>query len=88
MSYVGRHAIKINRAARLAAIGGYRQSFAAMLDAIPSSLVSALTAQQLADLIDANWRLAGASKKIAEDDIIANGFVWDHQRDRAREIAA
>jgi hypothetical protein len=38
-------------------------------------------------LIDANWRLAGASKRLAEEEAVANGVVWDYRRGHAREIA-
>jgi hypothetical protein len=79
--------IKIERARKIAAIGSHPQSFARMLDSIPASVIEKLTARQLAGLIDANWRLAGASKRLAEEEAVANGVVWDYRRGHAREIA-
>lgn len=76
------HSIKIKRALKLSTIGSCSGSAIAMLDAIPQSVVAALTSAQLADLIDANWRLAGASKAIAERDAVAEGAVWDARNQR------
>jgi len=86
MYFIGRHARKINRAAKISMIGEYRESFCAMLDAIPQEVLSALPAQQIAALIDANYKLSKISKRIAEDDAVANGFVWDHARGCARNL--
>ncbi len=80
--------IKTNRAMKIATTGRYPRSFAAMLDAIPESVVEALNARLIAELIDANWRLAGCSKRIAEHEAVANGFVWDHRRGRAMNLTA
>ncbi len=88
MSFVGRHAIKINRAQALSTTGPYRATFAALLDAIPAPVVAALTAHQLAELIDANARLADASKAIATREICDNGFVWDSRRGASRDLSA
>lgn len=87
MVYFGKNARKINKARRLSEIGVYRESFSAMLAAIPDPVIEALTARQLADLIDANWRLAGASKRLAGEEAVVNGFVWDHNRSRAIDLA-
>jgi len=55
---------KINRARKIAAIGDCHASFDAMLDAIPVAVIDRLSSRELAALIDANWRLARASKAI------------------------
>lgn len=88
MTFVGPHAIKINRAQALSTTGRYSASFAAMLEAIPLPVVVALTSRQLAALIDANWRLADASKAIATREICDDGFVWDTRRNCSRELTA
>ena len=79
--------IKINRAMRLSVIGDCPGSFASMLDAIPAEVRAALTSHQLAEQIDANWRLASASKALSERGVTENGFVWDSSAERGREIA-
>jgi hypothetical protein len=80
--------IKINRAQKLAAIGRCPGSFIAMLEAIPASAIETLNSRELAELIDANWRLAGASKAIAASDALSEGGVWDHRNQRFRELRA
>lgn len=60
--------IKVARAKKHAKIGPYHGSFEAMLESIPSSVVASLTARQLGELIDANWRLAARSKSIGEKE--------------------
>lgn len=88
MTFIGRHSIKINRAQTMAATGPYGRTFAAMLAAIPDTVIEALTARQLADTIDAMQRLAEASKAIAARDICAHGFAWDDRRGVSRDLAA
>jgi hypothetical protein len=79
--------IKINRAKKLAAIGSCPGSFLAMLDAIPLGVRGSLNSGQIALLLDANWRLACASKAIAAADAIAEGGCWDSRCQRFRELA-
>lgn len=79
--------IKINRARKLSKIGATHGSFAAMLATVPAGVIAALSSAQLASLIDANWSLAQASKRIAERDACAEGAIWDGQRSNLREIA-
>lgn len=81
------HAIKVNRAVRLASIGRYPASAAAMLSAIPDCLIVGLTARQIAVTMDANWDLAQASKALAAREIIENGFVWDARHGISRDLA-
>lgn len=80
------HTIKIKRALKLSTIGSCHGSAHAMLAAIPQSVVTSLTSKQLAELIDANWRLAVASKVIAERDIVNEGAVWDARSQRLIEL--
>lgn len=80
------HSIKINRALRTAAIGANPGSADDMLAAIPTAVVSALSGARLAELLDAMWALAGASKALAIKDAVDEGALWDGQR--LREIAA
>ncbi|RWR28867.1 hypothetical protein D2T31_12200 [Sinirhodobacter populi] len=78
--------IKVNRAIKMSEIGAHAESAAAMLLAIPESVVEALPARLIAQLLDANWTLAQQSKAIAERDAISEGAIWDGRR--MREIAA
>lgn len=78
--------IKINRAQKLAKIGDCPGSFFAMLEFIPASAIAALNSRQIAELIDAVWRLASASKALAAADAIMEGGVWDHGKQRFREL--
>jgi len=47
------HAIKYNRAKRLAHVGQYHQTYAAVWGAIPAEAKDALTSRALAELADA-----------------------------------
>jgi hypothetical protein len=87
MTFVGNHAIKINRARKLSPWGDYDATFGAMIDAIPASTIAALPAAEIAKLVDAMVGLTSRTKAIAERDAIANGFVWDARENRSREIA-
>ena len=78
--------IKIERARKLSLTGNYPASFGAMLAAIPASIVDALTSRQLAELIDANWTLAQASKAIANREALAEGAVWDARAQAFRSL--
>jgi hypothetical protein len=78
--------IKIKRAYARSEIGRYPASRAAMLDIIPSSVISACTSVQLAELLDAVWTGCQSAKNIALRDAMQDGAVWDGQR--MREIAA
>lgn len=82
------HTIKINRALAGAAIGRNPGSALDMLAAIPATVIDALPARLLAELLDANWSLAQASKALAHTDACAEGAIWDARRQQLREIAA
>lgn len=87
MATTTNHSRKVNRAMQLAAIGNYPESRSAMLRALPESAIAQLTARGLADMLDAAWQLASASKAIADGDAIAEGGVWDARAQRFRELA-
>ena len=80
--------IKATRARKLSIIGDCPGSFDAMIQAIPDAVFDGLTSRQIALLVDANWRLAGASKAIAARSAIAEGGVWDVRRERFVELRA
>lgn len=80
--------IKLDRAAKLCDLARYPASYAAMLDAIPASIIDALTARQIAELVDANWRLAQASKALRADEVISDGGIFDDRRGQFRALAA
>lgn len=87
MDFVGRHEIKINRAMRLAEIGRYPASAAAMLRPIPAKVIASVTAKTLAAILDANWRIAQESKAIAIKDALDEGGLWDNCQQRFRALA-
>jgi len=82
------NSIRVKRALALSQIGAYPGSAQAMLNAIPPAVVAALPARLIAELLDANWRLAQEAKAIAEKDAIQEGAVWDATTVRHREVAA
>lgn len=88
MTVIINHSRKVNKAVKMSNIGEHPESVAAMLRAIPADVIDALPARLIAQLIDANWRLAGASKAIAAAEAIQEGCVWDAQQGRHRDIAA
>ena len=79
--------IKINRARQISIIGNCSGSFAAMLEAIPTSVIARLPSREVAALIDANWRLAQASKSIAAQDALFDGGVWDSSAQSFRALS-
>ena len=79
---------KYNRAKTMSKIGDNHGSFDAMWAHIPATVVEALTSRQLAAMVDGLWDCAGLSKKLACVEAIENGFVWDHNRNVARDLAA
>ncbi len=79
--------IKINRAMRLADISANPGSASDMLGLIPAEVVEALTAKQLATMLDAMWAACQRSKAIAARDAIAEGAIWDAGRQQLRPIA-
>jgi hypothetical protein len=85
---MAQHTIKINRALRASAIGGCPASAAAMLAAIPQSVLATASSRQIAELIDANWSLAQEAKALAERASIDQGAIWDARQQRLRDIAA
>jgi hypothetical protein len=80
--------IKINRALRLADVGRFPGSAWAMLDHVPASVVAALTARQLAAMLDGLWDACREAKGIATSEACADGVVWDVKRQALREIGA
>ncbi len=80
--------IKINRALRIADVGRFPGSASAMLDAIPSVVIAALTARPLALMLDGLWSTCREAKAIAAREACAEGVVWDAARRQLREIAA
>ncbi|HCZ00196.1 MAG: hypothetical protein A3D16_12055 [Rhodobacterales bacterium RIFCSPHIGHO2_02_FULL_62_130] len=82
------HQIKVNRAVKMSAIGSHPRSASAMLGAIPDDVIAALPARLIAQMIDANWQLAQASKALAVRDAIAEGMIWDAAQASHRDIAA
>lgn len=82
------HSRKVNKAVKMSSISEHPQSASAMLRAIPDDVIAALPARLIAQLIDANWTLAGISKAIAAAEAVENGTIWDDRQGRSREIAA
>lgn len=82
------HSRKVKRAYAIARIGAHPASRRAMLDHVPDSALDALTAAQLAELLDAMWSLAQDSKALADREAIQDGGVWDSKRQMRREFAA
>lgn len=80
------HSIKVNRALQSAAIGDCPRSAAAMLEAIPASVIARLTSREIAALLDANWRLALASKAQADREAVQTGAIWDAAGERMVEL--
>ena len=77
--------LKINRAYAKSKIGSYPASREAMLDYIPAGVVAALASQQLAEMLDAMWSACQDAKRIAAQDAMRNGCIWDGTQ--MREIA-
>jgi hypothetical protein len=69
--------IKISRAKKLSRIGVFHTSFDACLTRIPPAVVTALSAQLLADLVDAIWAACQDAEDRTEREAIADGAVWD-----------
>jgi hypothetical protein len=80
--------LKYNRAKSMSIIGSCPKSFDAMWDAIPIQIKQILSGKLLAQLVDANWHLAGTSKAIAARDIVAEGYVYDAKNQRSIALAA
>jgi hypothetical protein len=74
-------------ALKVAAIGRYPASANAMLAYLPDSVATGLPAHALAELLDAMWALAREAKRLAIQDAIADGCVWDARRNAFRDIA-
>ena len=79
--------IKINRAIAAARIGAHPACAHDMLEAIPAKIVKRLPARLLAEMLDANWALAQASKALANKETCEFGAVWDSRTQRLRDIA-
>lgn len=80
--------IKINRAIALAKTGKNPGCALDMMAAIPANVVAHLPARLLAEMIDANWQLALASKAISTSGACDEGVIWDAANGRLRDIAA
>jgi hypothetical protein len=78
--------IKIERALRKSRIGDYPSSAGAMLDAVPDTVVAALSSDQLAALLDALWHSCQLSKTIARREAIETGGVWCARRHAFLEL--
>lgn len=81
------HRTKINRAMALAEIGSSKASAEAMLRVIPESVIAKISGQELAQLLDAMWRLSQNSKDLAETEAVSDGRVWDSKKQSFRELA-
>lgn len=82
------HSRKVSRAIAMSRIGDCRESASAMLRAIPDEVIAALPARLIAQIIDANWRLARVNQAMGQADAINNGCIWDERQQRHRDIAA
>ena len=81
------HSIRVKRAIALSILYDVPSSAAAMVRAIPEDVVSSISARLLAQVIDANWRLAQEAKAIAARDAVREGIIWDADQQRHRVIA-
>lgn len=86
MDFVGRSAIKINRAARLTDVGRYPGTFARALDHIPQTLRDQLTAAQIAAVIDAVDAAFRAGRNFAGRNTVAEGGIWDESTQKFRKL--
>lgn len=78
--------IKITRALKVAGIANVPSMATAIRDAVPTSIVAALSSSQLAELyiaLNRHWGLAIAH---AEREAIVNGAVWDGKTGHLRDI--
>ena len=64
---------KINKARRLTVHGHYPETFADCIAAIPPAIIAALTAKELAALINANQKIYAAGAEYAQKEI--NDFL-------------
>jgi len=64
---------KINKTRGLTVHGQYPETFADCVAAIPPAIIAALTARQLAALIDANQKIYAAGAEYAQKEI--NDFL-------------
>lgn len=87
MTATASHQIKINRALRQSRVGANPSSAKAMLKAVPDSVVAKVSSNELAELLDAMWRLSQKSKAIAESEVVSEGGVWDDTKQAFRELA-
>ena len=79
--------IKIDRARRLSGAGAYPATCAAALANVPASIVAALPARMLAELIDAMSAAHQSGKALALREACDEGAVWDARDGLLREIA-
>ena len=80
--------IKINRAIAKSIVHDLRITQKEIINAIPLSVIKALSSSQLAELIDAMYANYKRVVRQAEEDIINEGAVFDHKKGRLIELQA
>lgn len=80
--------IKFNRARSLSWIGNTPRTFDAFVESVPATVISTLSAAQLAALVDAMHAVSVKSKHLAEREAISNGGIWDDSKGAFRQLAA
>ena len=81
------HNIKTNRACRLAGSIMQPASGAAIMSSITPDLIDRLTARELASVmhcLNAHWQRA---IKWQERQIVGDGYVWDDNTQKPRDLA-
>jgi hypothetical protein len=86
MDYVGKFAIKLNRAATMSAWGNYPATFQAQIDHIPRFLRERLTASELAAVVDALKRSYDQGRADSAREVVKSGGIYDTTADRFREL--
>lgn len=81
------HRTKINRAMRLAEIGENRATAEALLRVLPESVIARVTGHELAQLLDAMWKLSQNYRATVEAEIVSDGGAWDEDKQAFRELA-
>ncbi|MCZ4260619.1 hypothetical protein O4G76_07160 [Limimaricola sp. G21655-S1] len=87
MTTLPSHRTKINRAMRLAKVGENRATAEALLRVLPESVIARVTGQELAELLDAVWKLSRNSRASTETELVSDGGVWDEDKQAFRELA-
>ncbi|MGR3590448.1 MAG: hypothetical protein ACU0B9_19895 [Limimaricola soesokkakensis] len=81
------HRTKIDRAMQLAEVGEQRTTAEALLRALPESVIARVTGHELAELLDAVWKLSQNSIASAETEVVSDGGVCDEDKLAFRELA-